>query len=67
MMLRSNELGLITFIKYGVATMELIPSGREVNVVLPNKEYAIGDVCSLVFNEYGELVIEKADRQNIGI
>ena len=46
-MVSSNELGLITFIKYVVASVRLIPSEKQVNIVLPNLDYHVGEICGL--------------------
>lgn len=46
-MVSSNELGLITYIKYGVASVRLIPSEKQVNILLPNLDYHVGEIYGL--------------------
>ncbi|WP_295730269.1 hypothetical protein [uncultured Limosilactobacillus sp.] len=58
-MTASNNLGLITFIKYGVGSVMLLPGRERVNIILPNSNYQVGDVCSLCYDTHNELQIRQ--------
>lgn len=58
-MINCNSLGLITFIRYGVGNVMLLPGREKVNIILPNGNYQVGDICSLCYDTHNELQIRQ--------